>query len=81
MCSATEDKLIVALLESRSLTEAARRIGVSRATGFRMAKRPGFQEAYSAARQTYREQLVAEMARQRASHLAGLMDGEAPRRV
>jgi hypothetical protein len=73
MGSATVDKLIIALLESRSLSEAARRIGVSRATGFRMAKRPEFQRAFSEARRSYREQLVAELARRRASGLAGPM--------
>jgi DNA-binding MurR/RpiR family transcriptional regulator len=77
MCNATQDQLIVALLEARSLSEAARRIGVSRATGFRMAKRPGFQEAFSEARRTYRDQLVAELARQRANQLAGLVEADA----
>jgi hypothetical protein len=74
MCTATEDKLIAALLESRSLTQAADRIGISRATAYRTVKRPGFQKALTEARRTYRQQLATELARQRASHLAGLVE-------
>jgi hypothetical protein len=64
------EKIILCLLSAPTIAAAAAKAGVADRTIYRLLKAPAFRQAFDEARQRYREEGAAELARRHAANLA-----------